>query len=52
MAQHDWMDKDFYKILGVDKDAPKDAIKRAYRKLAQKHHPDANKGDKGAEQRS
>jgi molecular chaperone DnaJ len=51
MAQHDWMDKDFYKILGVDKDAPKDAIKRAYRKLAQKHHPDANKGDKGAEQR-
>jgi len=51
MAQRDWMDKDFYKILGVDKDAPKDAIKRAYRKLAQKYHPDANKGDKGAEQR-
>jgi len=45
------MDKDFYKVLGVDKDAPKDAIKRAYRKLAQKYHPDANKGDKGAEQR-
>ena len=51
MAQRDWMDKDFYKILGVDKDAPKDAIKRAYRKLAQKFHPDANKGDKGAEKR-
>jgi molecular chaperone DnaJ len=51
MSQRDWMDKDFYKILGVDKEASKDAIKRAYRKLAQKHHPDANKGDKGAEQR-
>jgi len=51
MSQRDWMDKDFYKILGVDKEAPKDAIKRAYRKLAQKYHPDANKGDKGAEQR-
>jgi molecular chaperone DnaJ len=51
MAQRDWMDKDFYKILGVEKDAPKDAIKRAYRKLAQKYHPDANKGDKAAEAR-
>jgi len=51
MAQRDWMDKDFYRILGVDKEAPKDAIKRAYRKLAQKYHPDANKGDKAAEQR-
>ena len=51
MAQRDWMEKDFYKVLGVDKEAPKDSIKRAYRKLAQKFHPDANKGDKGAEQR-
>lgn len=51
MAQRDWMDKDFYKVLGVDKDAPKDSIKRAYRKLAQKYHPDANEGDKSAEQR-
>ncbi|MGH2750526.1 MAG: DnaJ C-terminal domain-containing protein [Actinomycetota bacterium] len=51
MAQRDWMDKDFYAVLGVAKEAPKDEIKRAYRKLAQKYHPDANKGDKTAEQR-
>lgn len=51
MSQRDWIDKDFYKVLGVAKDASKDDIKRAYRKLAQKNHPDANKGDKNAEQR-
>jgi molecular chaperone DnaJ len=51
MAQRDWVEKDFYKILGVSKDASKDEIKRAYRKLAQKHHPDANKGDAQAESR-
>jgi molecular chaperone DnaJ len=51
MSQRDWMEKDFYSVLGLDKDASKDDIKRAYRKLAQKNHPDANKGDKGAEQR-
>ncbi|MDQ4027676.1 MAG: DnaJ domain-containing protein [Actinomycetota bacterium] len=51
MAQRDWLEKDYYKVLGVDKDASKDEIKRAYRKLAQKYHPDANKNDKEAERR-
>jgi molecular chaperone DnaJ len=51
MSQREWAEKDFYRILGVPKGATKDEIKRAYRKLAQKHHPDANKNDSQAETR-
>jgi molecular chaperone DnaJ len=51
MASRDWLEKDFYKVLGVDEKASKEEIKRAYRKLAQKYHPDANKGDETAERR-
>jgi len=43
--------KDYYEILGVKRDASEGQIRQAYRKLARKHHPDLNPGDKAAEER-
>ena len=51
MASQDWCEKDFYAILGVPQDADAAAVKKAYRKLARKEHPDQNPGDPQAEQR-
>jgi molecular chaperone DnaJ len=45
------MAKDYYKILGVDEKTGKDEIKKKYRELAKKYHPDLNKGDKAAEEK-
>ena len=51
MSTRDYLEKDYYKVLGVGKDASAADIKKSYRKLARRHHPDANKGDSAAEEK-
>ena len=45
MASENWLSEDFYKTLGVKEDASESDIKKAYRKLSRKYHPDLNPGN-------
>ena len=51
MAQREWVEKDFYKVLGVASDADEKEIKRAARKILADNHPDRNPGNAEAEER-
>lgn len=51
MSTKDWLEKDYYKTLGVSKDAKPEEIKKAFRKIARENHPDQHPGDKDREQR-
>ncbi len=51
MVQREWVEKDFYKVLGVSSDAKDDEIKKVARKLLAENHPDRNPNDVAAEER-
>src|SRR6478672_11997632 len=49
--QREWFDKDYYSVLGVSQGATEKEVTRAYRKLAKEYHPDANPGNREAEEK-
>lgn len=51
MSTKDWLEKDYYKVLGVSKNAKPEQIKKAFRRIARENHPDQHPGDRRAEER-